>query len=214
MKPVFIEDTITKLKRIIESASPSKDQKDDIHEITDQIEKSLKDYKDNKENRTFLYSTSAVVVLLSIILTYSTKSTWPLMFLVIWFGLFSYYRVHERGLVLNNLEKIGKVKFGDILSKITFLKSALDLKIGRKSVLKIFLAILISCSVMMAHYLFVDTSFWMNLGLLVAAIIASYFFWESFYKDEMKALFDMKNQLHQLENQIILSGGLTDDEEE
>lgn len=214
MKPVFIEETITKLKRIIESSVTGHPNQIDVDEITDQIENSLKAYKDNAENKKLFYGTSAVVVLLSLLLTFTSKSSWPLMFLVIWFGLFSYYRVHEKSLVLNNLDKISKVKPDNPLSKIDFLKSAIDLKIGRKSVLKIFLSILISSSVMMAHYLFVDTSFWMNIGLLVLAIVASYFFWQSFYKEDIAALGSMKNQLHQLENKIILSGAPILSEEE
>ena len=54
----------------------------------------------------------------------------------------------------------------------------------------------------------------MNLGLLTGAIIASYLFWNSFYKEDLAALVSMKEQLHQLENQIILSGGLNTEEEE
>ena len=191
-----------------------KPNKIDVEDITDQIENSLKVYKDNDENKVLFYGTSCVVIALSLILTFTTKSSWPLMFLVIWFGGFMYYRVHEKSLVLTNLEKMGEVEFGHPLSKIAFLKSAIDLKVGRKSVLKFFLSILISSSVMMAHFLFVDTSFWMNLGLLVGAIVASYFFWQYFYKIEIDTLQSMKDQLHQLENQIILGGANFQNEEE
>ena len=190
-----------------------KSEKVDIEEITDQIENSLKAYKDNDENKVLFYGTSCVVIALSLILTFSTKSSWPLMFLVIWFSGFMYYRVHEKGLILINLEKMSKVKYGHPLTKIEFLKSAIDLKVGRKSILKIFLSILISSSVMMAHFLFVDTSFWMNFGLLAGAIIASYFFWQHFFKEEIDALQSMKDQMHQLENQLILASGLSFEEE-
>jgi hypothetical protein len=184
-----------------------------IEEITDQIENSLKAYKDNDENKVLFYGTSCVVVALSIILTFTTKSSWPLMFLVLWFSGFMYYRVHEKSLVNTNLAKMSLVKNDNPLSNITFLKSAIDLKVGRKSVLKIFLSVLISSSVMMAHFLFVDTSFWMNLGLLIAAIIASYFFWQYFYQEEIETLKSMKDHMHQLENQIILANGISFEEE-
>jgi hypothetical protein len=184
-----------------------------VEEITDDIERSLKAYKDNKENRILYYGTSVVVVLLSIILIYTTRSSWPIMFLVLWLAGFMYYRVHEKGLILDNLLKVSKVKPNDPLSNIAYLKSAIDLKVGRKNILKIFLSILISCSVMMAHFLFVDTSFWMNLGLLAGAIIASYFFWMSFYKEELSVLESMRNELHQLENMIILGSDYTSEEE-
>lgn len=214
MKPVFIESTIGKLKKIIESTSSGSTDQVQIDEVTDEIEKSLKAYKDNQENRILYYGTSAIVVLLSLFLTYKTSASWPLMFLVIWFGGFMYYRVHERGLILDNIDKISKVQPDNPLSKIVYLKSAIDLKVGRKNVLKIFLSVLISASVMMAHYLFVDTSFWMNIGLLTGAIIASYFFWNSFYKEDINALQSMKSQLHQLESQLILGATLLSEEEE
>lgn len=213
MKPVFIEETIVKLKKIIESSSGYSDNVK-VDEVTDEIEKSLKSYKDNKENKILFYGTSVIVVALSLILTFKTKSSWPLMFLVIWFGGFMYYRVHERSLILDNLQKISRVKPNDPLSNIVYLKSAIDLKVGRKNVLKIFLSVLISSSVMMAHYLFVDTSFWMNIGLLIGAIVASYFFWNSFYKEDISELEGMNDQLHQLENQIILGFGYRSEEEE
>ena len=190
-----------------------KPNKIDVEEVIDQIENALKAYKDNDENKVLLYGTTFVVIALSLILTYTTKSSWPLMFLVIWFGGFMYYRVHEKSLVLNNLDKMSKLQYGYPLSNIAFLKSAIDLKVGRKSALKIFLSVLISSSVMMAHYLFVDSSFWMNFGLLVAAIVASYFFWQNFYKVEIETLQSMKDQMHQLENQIILSNGPSNEEE-
>jgi len=213
LKPVFIEETLSKLKSIIESTSGYTD-KVKIDEVTDEVERSLKAYKDNEENKILFYGTSILVVSLSLILTYTTSSSWPLMFLVIWFGGFMYYRVHERGLILDNIQKISLVKPDDPLSNISYLKSAIDLKVGRKEVLKVFLSVLISASVMMAHFLFVDSSFWMNMGLLVGAIIASYFFWRSFYKEDIAALESMKDQLHQLENQIILGASLISDEEE
>lgn len=213
MKPVFIESTIAKLKQIIESTSSDFSDKIQVDEITDEIEKSLKAYKDNEENKILLYGTSIIVLALSLFLTYKTRSSWPLMFIVIWFGGFMYYRVHERGLVMDNIHKISKVSPDDPLSKIIYLKSAIDLKVGRKNVLKVFLSVLISSSVMMAHFLFVDTSFWMNFGLLTGAIVASYFFWKSFYNEDILALESMKTQLHQLQNQIILSSGLNSEEE-
>ncbi len=213
MKPVFIEETIDKLKKIIDSSTSGHTDRLQVDEITDEIEKSLKAYKDNKENKILFYGTSITTVLLSLFLTYKTQSSWPLMFLVIWFGGFMYYRVHERGLVLDNLHKISLVKPNDPLSKIVYLKSAIDLKVGRKNVLKIFLSVLISCCVMMTHFLFVDTSFWMNMGLLLGAIGASYFFWKSFYKEDIIELEAIKSQLHQLESQIILESGHNSEEE-
>ena len=202
------------MKNIIESTTFGGSHTAAIDEVTNEIEQSLKAYKDNEENKILYYGTSAVVVILSLILTYVSGASWPLMFLVIWLGGFMYYRVHERGLVLNNIDKISKVKPGDPLSKIIYLKSAIDLKVGRKSVLKVFLSVLISASVMMAHYLFVDTSYWINLGLLIGAIVASYFFWNNFYKEDITALESMKTQLRQLESQIILGSGYKRDEEE
>ncbi|MDF1695736.1 MAG: hypothetical protein P1U56_07900 [Saprospiraceae bacterium] len=214
MKPVFIEETIAKLKNIIESTISGVDNQTQVDEVIDQIEKSLKGYKDNKENRILFYTASLLIVVLSLLLTYTTHASWPLMFLVIWFGGFMYYRVHEKSLVLNNLSKLGEVNYKNPLSSISYLKSAIDLKVGRKSVLKIFLSVMFSCTVMMAHFLFVDTAFWMNFGLLLLAIVASFFFWTSFYKEEINALESMKDKLHQLENKIILSGGLSFEEEE
>jgi len=213
LKPVFIEETIVKLKNIIDSTSSGYTDRVDIGAITEEIETSLKAYKDNEENKILFYGTSLVTVTLSLFLMYKTESSWPMMFLVIWLGGFLYYRVHEKSLVLDNLDKASKVKYDDSLSTIAYLKSAIDLKVGRKTVLKVFLSVLISSSVMMAHYLFVDTSFWMNFGLLAGAIVASYFFWNSFYKEDISALEAMKSHLNQLENQIILGSGYHSEEE-
>ena len=213
MKPVFVEETITKLKSIIDSAS-GKVINNEFDHVTDEIEQSLKAYKDNNENKTLLYGTSALVILLSLILTYQTKSSWPLMFTILWFGGFMYYRVHERGLILNNIDKIQKVTPDNPLSKLAYLKSAIDLKVGRKEVLKVLFSVLISCAVMMAHYLFVDSTFWMNIALLIGAIVASFFFWTNFYKDDINALTNMKSQLQMLENKIIIGTGANVEEEE
>jgi hypothetical protein len=213
LKPVFIEETIEKLKNIIETSKSDTPDKLEVDIIIDQIENSLKSYKDNNENKVLFYGASSLVIILTLILTFTTKLSWPLMFLVIWFGGFMYYRVHEKSLVLNNLDRMSKVENERPLSKIAFLKSAVDLKIGRKSALKIFLSIMISSSVMMAHFLFVDTSFWMNLGLLIAAIVASNYFWQYLYQEETDMLESIKEQMHQLENQIILSSGLSFEEE-
>ena len=213
MKPVYIEETIAKLRDIIDSVMKGSDPLKEVNRIAGEIEQSLKSYKDNKENKALFYGASILIVLLSAILIYKTRSSWPLMFVVIWLGGFLWYRVHERGLILDNIEKISKVKPEEPLSNLVYLKSAIDLKVGRKQVLKIFLSVMISSTVMMAHYLFVDTSFWMNLGLLSAAIIASYFFWQSFYKEDITALQLMKDQLQQLENQIIIGTGHQTEEE-
>lgn len=202
------------MKHIIESSISGNTDKIEVDKITDQIENSLKAYKDNQENRILYYGTSVAVIALSVLLIYTTKSSWPVMFLVIWFGLFMYYRVHEKSLVLNNLDKISKVDNADPLTKIVFLKSAIDLKVGRKSVLKIFLSVLISSAAMMVHFLFVDSSFWMNIVLLVGAITASYFFWQYFYKEEIVELESMKEKLHRLESQLILGGAVISEEEE
>ena len=213
MKPVYIEETIAKLRDIIDSVMKGSDPLKEVNRIAGQIEQSLKSYKDNKENRALYYGASVLIVLLSIILIYKTRSSWPLMFVVIWLGGFLWYRVHERSLILDNIDKISKVKPEEPLSNLAYLKSAIDLKIGRKQILKVFLSVVISSSVMMAHFLFVDTSFWMNLGLLSAAIVASYFFWQSFYKEEISALQLMKDQLQQLENQIIIGTNHQSEEE-
>jgi len=212
LKPVFIEETIAKLKRIIDANTGVGSATVSIEETLDEIEKALKAYQDNRENRILLYGTSLLVVVLALILIFTTRSTWPLMFLVLWFGGFMYYRVHEKSLVIHQLDKLNKVQYDQPITQLIHLKSVIDLKYGRKSILKVFLSVMISCAVMMAHYLFLDTSFWMNLGLLIIAIIASYFFWNSFYKEETEALQSMKDQLDQLESQIILGGGYSEEE--
>ena len=213
MKPVFIEETLFRLQEIIDSTSAGRMDNSRVNEVTDEIEKSLKAYKDNNENKILFYGASVIVVALSIILTFKTMTSWPLMFMVIWFGGFMYYRVHERSLIVKNITKFSKVKYDDPLTNITYLMSAIDLKIGRKTVLKYFLSVMISSSVMMAHFLFVDTTFWINLGLFTGAIIVSFFFWNSFYREDLTALISMKNKLHQLENQIILSSSQQTEEE-
>jgi hypothetical protein len=40
--------------------------------------------------------------------------------------------------------------------------------------------------------------------LLIGAIIASYFFWNNFYKDDISELSRIKEQIQELKNQLIL----------
>ena len=205
MKPVFQEDHISKLKSIIDNVMNPGREDHDVSDLVDEIETSLKSQNDNKENKIFLYGASGLVIIFALILMYTTKASWPLMFIVVWLGGLMYYRVHEKSLITTNLQLKSLISPTDSVPKIDYLLSAIDLKIGRKEVLKYFLSIMLSSTVMMAHRLFVDSSVTLNMFLLIGAIIASYFFWNNFYKEDINMMQDIRDQLNQLKSKIVLN---------
>lgn len=204
MKPVFQEDHINKLKSIIDDVMLSDEKENNIPDLVDGIEDSLKAYTDNKENRIFLFGAAALVIIFAIILMYTTKASWPLMFIVVCIGGFMYYRVSEKSLINTTLQLKSLITPTDSTPKIDYLLSAIDLKTGRKEVLKFYLSIMLSSTVMMAHRLFVDSSVTINMFLLIGAIIASYFFWNNFYKEDISELDQVKDQLRELKSKLIL----------
>ena len=204
MKPVFHPDTIMNLKGMIDAVMQSDQGTINISETIDELEKSLKSYQDNKENKIFLFGSGALVVIFALILMFTTKASWPLMFIVVWIGGFMYYRVNEKGLELDTLQKKSLINQLSPIPKMDYLISGIDLKIGRKEVLKGYLSLMLSSSAMMAHHLFVDSSVTINMFLLIGAIIASYFFWNNFYKDDISELDEIKAQIQELKNQLIL----------
>lgn len=175
-----------------------------IPKVIDDIQKSLQDYQDNKENKTFLFGSAVLIVVFALILMYTTKASWPMMFIIVWIGGFMYYRVHEKGLYLDMLQKQSLINPKSPLPKMDYLISGIDLKIGRKEILKIYMSIMLSSTVMMAHHLFVDSSVAVNMFLLIGAIIASYFFWNHFYKEDIEKLNEVRAQIEELKSQLIL----------
>lgn len=204
MKPLFQPETISKLKGMIDAVMQSDQGMTNISETIDDIEKALKSYQDNKENKVFLFGSAALVIVFAIILMYIAKASWPLMFVVVWVGGFMYYRVHEKGLELNTLEKKSLINQQSPIPKMDYLISGIDLKIGRKEMLKVYMSIMLSSTVMMAHRLFVDSSVTINMVLLIGAIIASYLFWNNFYKEDIAELEEIKGQIQELKSQLIL----------
>ena len=176
----------------------------DITILIDDVEKSLKSYQDNKENKIFLFGSAALVVIFALVLMFTTKASWPLMFIIVWIGGFMYYRVHEKGLDLDVLQKQSLINPKSPLPKMDYLISGIDLKIGRKDILKIYMSIMLSSTVMMAHHLFVDSSVTVNMFLLVGAIVLSYFFWNNFYKEDISELNVIRDQIEELKSQLIL----------
>jgi hypothetical protein len=204
VKPVFHPDTIMNLKGMIDAVMQSDQGTINISETIDDLERSLKSYKDNKENKIFLFGSGALVIIFALILMYIGEASWPLMFIVVWIGGFMYYRVNEKGLELDTLQKKSLINQLSPIPKMDYLISGIDLKIGRKEVLKGYLSLMLSSAAMMAHHLFVDSSVTINMFLLIGAIIASYFFWNNFYKDDISELSRIKEQIQELKNQLIL----------
>ncbi|MFT6337585.1 MAG: hypothetical protein ACJATI_004349 [Halioglobus sp.] len=192
------------LKGMIDAVMQSDQGTINISETIDDLERSLKSYKDNKENKIFLFGSGALVIIFALILMYIGEASWPLMFIVVWIGGFMYYRVNEKGLELDTLQKKSLINQLSPIPKMDYLISGIDLKIGRKEVLKGYLSLMLSSAAMMAHHLFVDSSVTINMFLLIGAIIASYFFWNNFYKDDISELSRIKEQIQELKNQLIL----------
>ena len=204
MKPVFHPETIMNLKGMIDAVMQSDQGTTDISETIDDLEEALKSYHDNKENKIFLFGSGALVFIFALILMFTTKASWPLMFIIVWIGGFMYYRVHEKGLELNTLQMKSLINQQSPIPKMDYLISGIDLKVGRKEVLRGYLSLMLSSSVMMAHHLFVDSSVTVNMFLLIGAIIASYFFWNYFYKEDISELNEIKGQIQELKSQLIL----------
>ncbi len=204
MKPVFHPETISNLKEMIDAVMQQGSGNTNVSEVIDDIGKSLKSYQDNKENKIFLFGSAALVVIFALILLFTTKASWPLMFIIVWIGGFMYYRVHEKGLELEVLQKQSLINPKSPLAKMDYLISGIDLKIGRKDILKIYMSIMLSSTVMMAHHLFVDSSVTVNIFLLFGAIVLSYFFWKNFYKEDIAELNVIRDQIEELKSQLIL----------
>lgn len=204
MKPVFKEEYISKLKGIIEETQPGNAAAENINEIVNHLESSLGQSSDDQENTIFVYGSAALVIVFASILMYTTKASWPLMFIIVWIGAFMYYRVHEKGLTIDRLQKKALINPHNPIPKMDFLVSDIDLRIGRKDVLKGYLSLLLSSTVMMAHRLFVDSSVTLNMFLLIGAIVASWFFWNNFFKEDIEVLNDVKSKLQVLKSKLIL----------
>jgi len=205
VKPVFQEEHITKLKSIIDNVTDSYSESDSFAAV-DGIEQSLEEIQDEKENSIFLYGAAALVVVLALVLMNNTQKSWPLMFVIVWIGAFMYYRVHDKSLSTERLLKKSHITPKTPVPKIDYLISDIDRRIGRKDVLKTYLSLVLSSAVMLAHHLFVDSSVTINMFLLIGAVVASYFFWRHFYKDDIETLDRVKQQLHDLKSQILLNG--------
>ena len=152
MKPVFQPETISNLKGMIDAVMQQGTGNTNVSEVIDDIEKSLKAYQDNKENKIFLFGSAALVVIFALILMFTAKASWPLMFIIVWIGGFMYYRVHEKGLELDVLQKQSLINPKSPLPKMEYLISGIDLKIGRKDILKIYMSIMLSSTVMWSAY--------------------------------------------------------------
>jgi len=205
MNPVIKPSTIERLKTIIDSAGMHENNEGNAFSMVDEIEEELKGYDDNRENKIFLFGSSALILILAGVLIYVNKASWPLMFVFVWIGAFLYYRVTEKSLIIESLQKRSLISPSDPIPKMEYILSGIDLKIGRKTVLKGFLSLVLSSSVMLAHHLFVDSSVTINMFLLISAIIASYLFWNSFYKEDIKMLNDLKIDVNQLKSKTLLS---------
>lgn len=202
MKPVFKEEYISKLKSIIDSEQGIEEE--DIQNSIEELESSLKSKSDDKEISIFIYGSAAMVVAFALVLMYTTKASWPLMFIIVWIGGFMYYRVHDQSLVIDTLQKQRLIDPNNPIPKMDYLMSLIDLKTGLKDVLKIYLSIMLSSTVMMAHRLFIDSSVTLNMFLLIGAIIASYFFWNNFYKEDIAELENVKEEIQMLKSKLIL----------
>jgi hypothetical protein len=148
VKPVFHPDTIMNLKGMIDAVMQSDQGTINISETIDDLERSLKSYKDNKENKIFLFGSGALVIIFALILMYIGEASWPLMFIVVWIGGFMYYRVNEKGLELDTLQKKSLINQLSPIPKMDYLISGIDLKIGRKEVLKGYLSLMLSSAAM------------------------------------------------------------------
>ena len=123
MKPVFQPETISNLKGMIDAVMQPGSGKANVSEVIDDIQKSLKEYQDNKENKIFLLGSAGLVVLFALILMFTTKASWPLMFIIVWIGGFMYYRVHEKGLQLDVLQKQSLIDLQNPIPKNLFINN-------------------------------------------------------------------------------------------
>ena len=148
MKPLFQESQINKLKDIIDEVLNLDNSHASILAVISDIETSLKQNDKRKETKILLYFSFIIVLVLSVILIYVTTATWPFVFIIISIGGYAYYKVHEIHLIIELLNKKRKIDPSNPSYKIEYLKCAIDLKIGRKEMLALYLSVTISSIVM------------------------------------------------------------------
>ncbi len=204
MKPVYRENNIEKLKNIIDNVVGTKRDDAEIFNILNEIEHSVKEKNDKNENKILLILSTCLVIFLSITLSIITSTIWPLLFFILSIGLYLYYRIHEKWLIITSLEKKKELDSSIWSTKAEYLLSGVNLKIKRKKMLTLYLSFMFSSSVMLTHYLFIDSSFLLNITLLLVALIVSYFFWKSFYKEDIIAFSESKEKLTNLYRKAIL----------
>jgi len=206
VKPVIIDSHFEKLKEIIESASSTTLSDNESYDQLTDIENDLKHYNDDKENSLLLYGSSITLILLSIAIIYFHNAYWPIFFLVVWLIGFAFYRQHIKSIIVDNLNLKSKLSPPDLIPKIDYIISAIDIKLGRKQYLQILLALYLSSSLMMAHILIRPESFFnINLLILLLAIPLSYFFWNNYYSEEIQQLEEAKSSLMKLKTKLVVN---------
>lgn len=204
MKPVFIEDNMSKLKAILAEETSSDSKEMDLKPVLDQFETDLKQMEDAKESQGLLILLSVLVVPLSGYLLY-LGYYWPSLVLVAFVGALLYYRVNEKALSIATLKEKAKISPHSHGPKINYLLSGIQQKQDRLKLIKMINIAFWPFAVFMGQLIITEGVSYGVLWLILAVIFAvNAFFWTNHYKEQITALSLLAADLNALNFKLML----------
>lgn len=207
MKPIFIEDNISKLKAILSEASSTPLNDMDFKPILAQFESDLKQMEDAKESKRLLFLLAALILPLSGYLLY-LGYYWPSLILVALLGAMVYYRVNEKALSIATLKEKAKISPHSLGPKINYLLSGIHQKQDRLRLMKIINIAFWPFAVFMGQLIVTEgVSYGLLWVILLVIFAVNAYFWHSHYKEPMSALSALEADLNALNFKLILDTG-------
>ncbi len=205
MKPVIIEQNITRLKALIAEVTPDKQELEDISPLISDLESQLKQMDDAKESNAILVLLSVILLPLVGYLLY-IGYYWPSLIAVAWLGALLYYRVNERSLSIETLKAKAKISPHHFGPKINYLLSGIHQKIERLKLIRIFNFVFWPFAVFMGQLILNQgVSIAILLALLAVIFILNALFWNNYYKPSLAALDSLQQHLNELNYKLLLA---------
>jgi len=209
MKPVFIEENLTRLKALIAEVAPG-DSGSSVYPVINSIEEELKAMQDLKESSSLIILISILLVPLSIYLLYKGYY-WPSLIFVAWIGAVLYYMTNEKSLHIETLREKAKIIAEQPNTKINYLLSGISQKTERINLIK-WLNIAFWPFIIFMGQLFINRESPLLVLWLILAVIAlvNAIFWIRFFKPQETALNSLSTDLHQLNYNLLLAANTTE----
>ena len=205
MKPVFVEDNLTKLKALINDDLSGEQSATDLGPVLRQFEDDLKQMDDAQESKGLLILLLVLVLPLSGYLIYKGYY-WPSLIMVAVLGAALYYRVNEKALSIATLTEKAKISPHNHGPKINYLLSGIHQKQGRLKLMKIINIAFWPFAVFMGQLIITEGVSYGILWLILGAIfLINAFFWTNHYKQPLLALYDLEQDLNALNFKLILA---------